>query len=78
MFKCSFCGKTASKGTPCKKVTKTVIFHHPFRSKVQRRWGFDKSGRPKLEWIDDKGGVGPQIVSEHPICPDCAVVRRIV
>lgn len=78
MYKCSFCRKTVAARTPCKKVIKTVMFHHPFRPKVQRRWGYDKQGRPKQEWIDDKGGVGPQIVSEHPICPDCALVRGVV
>jgi hypothetical protein len=78
MYKCSFCRKTVPPHTPCKKVVKTVMYHHPFRPKVQKRWTYDKVGRLKQEWIDDKGGVGPQIVSEHPICPECAIQRGVL
>ena len=78
MYKCTFCKKTVAAGTPCKKVVETVMFRHPFRSKVQRRWTVDKSGRPKQEWIDDKGGMGTQIVAEYPICPTCAKAKSVV
>ena len=78
MYRCSFCKKNVPAKTPCKKVVKTKLFNHPFRPKVQKRWGYDKAGRLRQEWIDDKGGVGTQIVSEHPICPECAVARGVV
>ncbi len=78
MYKCTFCKKTVAPRTPCKKVVHSKIFHHPYRPKVQRRWVYDKSGRLKQEWVDDKGGVGPQITGEQPICPECAVKRGVV
>lgn len=60
--------------TPCKKVVvQTVMFHHSHRPKVHRRWGIDKQGKPKIEWIDDKGGIGPQIAREVAACPDCSL-----
>lgn len=77
MYKCTYCKKTVPPRTPCKRVVKTKIFHHPFRPKIMRRWVYDKTGKLKQEWVDDKGGVGPQIVAEFPICPDCAVVKGI-
>ncbi len=49
------------------------MHHHPFRAKVQKRWTLDKNGKKKLEWADDPGGVGPQIVIEHPVCPECSL-----
>ncbi len=75
MYNCSLCGKTASPRTPCYKLIKTRTFHHPYRPKVQKRWVFDKNGKWKMEWRDDKGGVGTQIVSEKPICPECAGIE---
>lgn len=78
MFKCSFCNKSVPPRTPCKKVFRTHVYNHPFRPKVQRRWTYDKSGKLKQEWRDDKGGIGIQIISEHPICPECAVIKGVV
>ena len=73
MFKCEFCRKQVPSGGGCKKVVTAKRMHlHPYRPRVQKRWGFDKSGRPKLEWIDDKGGKGYQIVKEAQACADCA------
>lgn len=74
MYNCYLCGKIVPPRTPCHKLTKTRIFHHPYRARVQKRWVFDKNGKWKMEWRDDKGGVGTQIVSEKTICPECAAV----
>lgn len=75
MFICHFCRKSVAPRTPCNKViTKTIMFQHPHRPKVHRRWGIDKQGKPKIEWIDDKGGLGPQIAVEVQSCPECAKV----
>jgi hypothetical protein len=75
MYKCSFCKKVVPPRTSCKKVINSRVYHHPFRPKVQRRWGYDKMGRLRWEWVDDKGGIGPQIISECPICADCALIK---
>lgn len=71
MFKCEFCKKQIKSN--CKKVvTEKRMHQHPYRPRVQKRWGFDKAGRPKLEWVDDKGGRGFQIVHEVQACVACA------
>jgi len=77
MFICTFCRKSVPAGTHCKKVvTKTVMFQHPHRPRVHKRWGVDKQGKPRIEWIDDKGGVGPQIVQEVAACPECGAEQE--
>lgn len=76
-FRCSVCKKSVPPRTGCKRIVRTRIHHHPYRSKVQRKWGYDKTGKLKLEWTDDRGGTGTQIVSEHPVCPECAAIRGI-
>lgn len=74
MFVCNFCRKPVKPRTACKKVvTEYRMFNHPHRSRVQKRWGYDKQGKKKLEWVDDKGGVGPQIVIEVNACGECAL-----
>jgi len=77
MFICTFCKKSVPPRTGCKKViTKTVMFQHPHRPRVHKRWGVDKQGKPRIEWIDDKGGIGPQIVHEVPACPECSAEQE--
>jgi hypothetical protein len=71
MFRCSECGKNVPPKTPCKRKVITRIHHHPFRPKVQKKWTLDRNGKKKLEWADDPGGVGTQIVMEFPVCPTC-------
>lgn len=74
MFICNFCKKPVKPNTACKKVvTQFRMYNHPHRSRVQKRWGFDKQGKKKLEWIDDKGNPGLQIVTEVNSCLECAV-----
>lgn len=76
MYKCHFCKKSVPPRTPCSKVvTRVKMFNHPFRPRVQKRWTVDKSGRNKIEWRDDQGGTGVQIVQEVESCPDCAKAR---
>lgn len=77
MFRCDFCNKTATAKTSCKKLTVTRMYQHPFRPRVQKRWGVDKSGKKKLEWRDDPGGMGSQIVAEYAACPDCALKEGV-
>jgi len=77
MFRCSVCKKTVPPRTPCKRFVTTRMHHHPFRGRVQKRWGVDKNGRKKLEWRDDIGGIGSQIVEEYPVCPGCAIGKGI-
>lgn len=72
MYKCSICRKTVPPRTSCIRITKTHMYQHPYRPKAQKKLVYDKTGKLKTEWVDDKGGVGPQIVSEHPVCPSCA------
>lgn len=73
MFKCGFCKKSSRPRVPCAKIiTLTQIWRHPFRPKVQKRWRPDKTGTLRIEWADDPGGVGPQIVKEVKSCPECA------
>jgi hypothetical protein len=73
MFKCELCKKQVAAKSPCKKVVIIKrMFQHPYRPKVQKHWGVDKNGRPKLEWADDKGGRGEQIVREVFACTECA------
>ena len=73
MYRCGFCGKVSKARASCHKIiTQTRMHHHPFRPRVQQRWVLDKNGRRKLEWIDDPGGIGPQIVSEVNACEGCA------
>lgn len=74
MFKCEFCKKLVPARGPCNKVvTKKIMHQHAYRPRVQKRWGFDKAGRPKLAWVDDKGGRGYQVVHEAQACMECAV-----
>lgn len=73
MFKCEFCGRATGPRVPCAKiVTATQYWRHPFRSRIQKKWGFDKSGKLRMEWVDDPGGYGPQILKERKACPNCA------
>lgn len=74
MFVCHFCKKVTKPRVKVSRIaTKTEMYNHPHRFKAQPRWGFDKQGKKKLEWIDDKGGFGVQICKEVNSCPDCAV-----
>jgi hypothetical protein len=49
------------------------MYQHPFRPKVSKRLVYDENGKIKQEWVDDKGGGGPQITSEHAVCPECYI-----
>lgn len=78
MFICNFCKKSVPCRTPCKKVViQTVMYHHPHRPKVHRKWILDKQGKPRLDWLDDKGGIGPQIAVEVPACPTCGLEQEL-
>ena len=79
MYRCEFCGKNSKPNASCHKVVEATRMHrHPFRAKVQQRWVLDKNNRYKLEWTDDPGGLGPQIVREIDACVDCAKERETV
>jgi len=72
MFICHFCKKVSKPQIACKKiVTKSYMHQHPFRAKVQKKLGYDKNGRLKIDWIDDKGGRGVMIAQEVNSCTDC-------
>jgi hypothetical protein len=75
MYRCSICTKVVPPKTPCQRIISKRVHRHPFRPKAQSRWGIDKNGKRKEEWIDDPGGVGTQIVQEYPVCPDCGKGR---
>lgn len=73
MFVCNFCRQVTKPRVKCNKIVfKSVMFNHPHRARVLKRWGVDKQGKKKLEWVDDRGGVGPQVEKEINACPDCA------
>lgn len=73
MYICAFCKKPSSPRMSCHKiVTATKTIHHPVRNKVNKKLVIDKSGRNKIEWQDDPGGVGLQIVREVNACAECA------
>lgn len=72
MYQCTFCRKSVGPKVPCKKHIVTRLHHHPVRTKAQKKWVKDKmTNRMKVEWSDDVGGVGSQIVAEYPICEQC-------
>jgi hypothetical protein len=78
MFRCSFCNKSVPPRTPCKKSLVTKLHQHLFRSKVQKQWTIDKNGKKKLDWKDDPGGTGTQIVAEYSVCPECSEKHKAV
>ena len=75
MFRCQRCHQTTQPGEPqIRQVVQTRTITHPHRPKAfiappdpKRRLA--KRKRPRL---DDKGGLGPQIVREIVVCPACA------
>lgn len=81
MYICEFCGAIPQPGTACHKVvTAWRLKQYPFRpgAKVEKRWVKDKKGRlsKKKVLVDDKGGVGREIVRECLACPTCAGVQE--
>jgi len=73
MYNCDFCGRTAQKGNACIRIiTGTRTHRHPYRKGVQKKWVIDKTGKRKIDFVDDPGGIGPQIVSEKKACISCS------
>ena len=73
MYRCEVCRKVVAAGISCSKIVKHMPWQHPYRCKVQRKWGFDKNGRKKLEWVDDIGNANSlQIAREISACEACA------
>lgn len=71
MYICQDCGKNSQLGEKSYPVVVETREHKfPFRSKVHR---LVRDG--KVEWHDDPGGVGQQIVKEIRVCRDCKTRR---
>ena len=78
MFKCQICG-TLIANTPAQRVTlETRVRTYPPRKAVHIVPTAQKK-RPRskeLEYADDPGGIGLEIVREGLACPDCATRQR--
>ena len=60
MYICQVCGKASKPGEKrATRVVQTRTHTFPYRSKVNR---IKREGH--VEWLDDRGGVGEQIVLE--------------
>lgn len=71
-YRCQLCNKSISAGIPSKKVvTAYCNYMHPMRFKAMSR-KVVKNGKKKIEYINDPGGPGLQIIREASACPDCA------
>jgi hypothetical protein len=68
MYKCELCKQIVPAHTPAHRlVITTRPKTYPSRHEVNRV----KSGG-KVEWKDDPGGEGVEIVKEILVCPACA------
>jgi hypothetical protein len=72
MYRCHFCGAIVPPRTPALRIAvETRVRHYPTRPKAHpvRR-------QNKIEWVDDAGGEGVEIVREALACPACAAGER--
>lgn len=73
VFYCQKCSELVSKGIKSIRfVESTRLTRHPYRSKAHRVVYFDDLGKRRVKFIDDPGGLGPQIAGEICVCPKCA------
>ena len=63
MYKCEKCNHVVKAGNARLTVTINEAVIYPYRAKVNETW--DK------RLVDDRGGVGTQIVREIPVCFRC-------
>ena len=71
-YKCQLCNNSIVAGVPCKKVVMAYCnYTHPVRYKVIGKI-VEKNGKKKMEYMNDPGGIGLQIVREANACPECA------
>ncbi len=70
MYRCQLCGTVVPKGTAKQVIVKKSLWQHPHRRGVIRKIVLEK-GRRQEKWADDPGGVGPQILTETPVCSAC-------
>jgi len=60
-------------GTPAQRVVvQTRPKQYQYRAKANRVVRLIESGKKKVVYIDDPGGVGREIVREITVCPACA------
>ncbi len=71
-YTCEFCKKTPKPGTPAKKVVLTTRpKNYEYRREVNRFSYYDEDGQKQVEYRDDPGGQGYEIVREVTACPNC-------
>lgn len=71
-YRCGQCGDVVGPGITMKrKVTQTREAIYPHRMKAFKY----KDELGKIQWKDDPGGVGHEIVKEIPVCTACEVIE---
>ncbi|MEX1231563.1 MAG: hypothetical protein WEB58_15045 [Planctomycetaceae bacterium] len=78
MYRCEKCGVLVPPRTPANRlVIETREKHYPYRSKANRVAYIDEKGKHKIDYVDDPGGTGLEIVQELNVCPKCARAATI-
>ncbi len=73
VYRCQVCSRVVPARTPATRlVTEARDRTYAFRPSANRVVRLDASGKQKVFWIDDPGGVGREAVREVIACPDCA------
>jgi hypothetical protein len=73
VFRCQICCQQVPPRTTAQRViVQTRPQKYPARSKANRVVRLSETGKPKVIFVDDPGGVGREIVRELMVCPGCA------